>query len=381
MKINVLFVAHEMQVNGSSYSMLNLMDKLSNKCNFIVVTPFYHGPFVEELKKRRIDYYYAPYDRWIEFKDKDFNLLKLKWLVKRDKRNQKVAEDFAKTIRNKRIDIIHSNTAVVDFGYRLSKILKVPHIWHMREFGKEDFNMYPLVSERKFRKTISDDNTIICISKAVMEKYSKFVPKERLHLIYNGVDSNNIIDKRKFTKSKKDKLVLLQTGMITKAKGQDITIKAVDELYNEGNKNIELVLAGRGDLKSLGVPTEDKEWLKYLGQVSNMKEVREKANIEIVSSRKEAFGRVTIEAMMGQIPVIGSNSGGTKELIKDKENGLLFTPGDYKNLKEKIKYLYDNRDEIKRMGINAYNYSKEYFLIDRCAKEVYELYKEVLDRR
>ena len=81
--------------------------------------------------------------------------------------------------------------------------------------------------------------------------------------------------------------------------------------------------------------------------------------------------------MMGGIVVVGSNSGGTKELIKNKETGLLFECGNYIDLSEKVKYLYNNRDELKRIGSNAFLSSKDYFLINRCANEIYNLYKKI----
>lgn len=43
--------------------------------------------------------------------------------------------------------------------------------------------------------------------------------------------------------------------------------------------------------------------------------MRKKIDVELVCSRSEAFGRVTIESMMSSNPVIGANTGGTKELI------------------------------------------------------------------
>ena len=199
-------------------------------------------------------------------------------------------------------------------------------------------------------------------------------------MIYNGIDAKNINNHKTFTKTKKDPLILLQSGMIHPAKGQDLTIKAVEELHKAGYKNIELWLAGSGKIEDLGIGRKNKKWLKVLGQVSNLPEIRKKVNVEIVSSKKEASGRVTIEAMMGQIPVIGSASGGTKELIQDNQNGLLFEPNNVEDLKEKIKYLADNRKEIKRLGENAYRKTKQYFLIERTAKEVYALYQELIKK-
>ena len=378
--INILMIAHEGMANGASYSLLNLMDTLKGKCHFIVIVPANSGTFIDELSKRNIKVYYVPFERWVKFKDENFSKEKRKWIFRDNHKNQKLAKEMAKILKNEKIDLIHSNTSVIDFGYRLSKLMKKPHIWHIREFGKEDFSMYPLCSDKKYYKKIKDkNNNIICISKAVYEKYENIVSKEKLNIIYNGVEGKNRNDKKKFPLDKKEKMICLQTGMIHKTKGQDKTIKAIEKLRKEGYKNIELWLAGRGNLSSIGIEDlSNKPWLKVLGQVSDMKKLREEVNIEIVSSKKEAFGRVTVEAMMGQIPVIGSNSGGTKELIKDKENGLLFNPDDIEDLKEKIKYFYKNRKEIKRMGENAYKDSKDYYLINRCAEEIYELYEKIL---
>ena len=380
MKINVLILAHESMINGASFSLLNLMDKLSDKCNFIVITPYDRGKFVEALQTRPVKVYYVPFERWIKYKDENFKNEKKNWRRKDNFKNYVLAKAMAKILKNENIDIIHSNTSVVDFGYRLSKIMKVPHIWHIREFGEDDFSMYPLCSYRKYYKKITDKNNyLVCVSNSLKDKFKDKVKEDRIQVIYNGVDEKNINNDKKYPK-KDDKLICLQTGMINKAKGQDITVKAIEELYKEGYKNIELQLAGSGDISSLGINPKNKKWLKVLGQVNNIETIRKNVNIEIVSSKKEAFGRVTVEAMMGGIPVIGSNSGGTKELIKDNETGLLYEPGNYKDLKEKIKYLYKNKKEIKRLGVNAYNYSKDYFLIDRCASEIYKLYKKILNK-
>ena len=84
---------------------------------------------------------------------------------------------------------------------------------------------------------------------------------------------------------------------------------------------------------------------------------------------------------MGSVTVVGYNSGGVIELIKDNEDGLLFNQGDYIDLSNKIKYLYENRNDIKRLGLNAYKDTKDYFLIDRCANEISNLYEKLIDNK
>lgn len=374
--MNVLLIAHEQMINGASYSMLNFIDYLNDKCNFIIISPFKNGPFVDEIKKRNLEMYFVPFYRWVEIKDDSFKEKHKNWKKKYDVINQKLAEKTAEILKNKNIDIIHSNTSVVDLGYRLSKILNIPHIWHIREFGEKDFNMYPLCSYKEYYKKISDDNYIVCISKAVRKKFEKKVHKDKLILIYNGVGKENLVKEKKYNLSNQNKLVCLQAGMIMKNKGQHITVKAIDQLVNDGY-NIELLIAGRGNIQELGIDISDKKWLKCLGQVNNLPELRKNVDIEIVSSKMEAFGRVTIEAMMSGSAVIGSNSGCTKELISNNENGLLFKQGNYKDLANKIKYLYNNRKEIQRLGNNAYVYSEKNFLINLCAEKIYKLYTEI----
>ena len=88
----------------------------------------------------------------------------------------------------------------------------------------------------------------------------------------------------------------------------------------------------------------------------------------------EAFGRVTVEAMMSGNAVIGKNSGGTAELIIENENGFLYEPYDISSLADKMEYFINNPDAVKAMGKNAYNYAKERFLIEKCALSVEEIF-------
>jgi len=56
------------------------------------------------------------------------------------------------------------------------------------------------------------------------------------------------------------------------------------------------------------------------------------ARATIVPSKAEAFGLVTIESMSVGTPVIGSNTGGIAEVVRDGIDGLLFRPGDHEAL-------------------------------------------------
>ena len=64
----------------------------------------------------------------------------------------------------------------------------------------------------------------------------------------------------------------------------------------------------------------------------------------------EGFPGVLIEAMRHGKPVICSNIGGLSEIVEDGKTGLLFEPGNSKDLAEKINYLYAKPELCKEMG-------------------------------
>ena len=63
-----------------------------------------------------------------------------------------------------------------------------------------------------------------------------------------------------------------------------------------------------------------------------------------MASKAETFGMVTIESMAAGTPVIGSNAGGTPELLDDGKRGILFETMNAESLSEAIKHFVDKYD-------------------------------------
>jgi glycosyltransferase involved in cell wall biosynthesis len=76
-------------------------------------------------------------------------------------------------------------------------------------------------------------------------------------------------------------------------------------------------------------------------------------NVLLVCSDNEAFGRVTVEALMSGRPVIGTRSGGTTELVSPGVNGLLFPPGDALALASALRDLAYDPALLERMSEQA----------------------------
>lgn len=381
--MRVLMLSHEKNLNGASKSMLNLIDSLKGSVEFVVVVSFDSGPVYDELKARNILCLYYPMKRWVKIKKSRLDWIKtrLKWYCYWQFYNKKIACDLVKQIRNMDIDLIHTNVSVLNVGALLSKKTGIPHVWYIREFGKEDFSMFPLCSEKYYYRTIdSCSNAVITVSRALKTKMDHYISESKVVAIHNGVGRENLLEDKIYGQD--SECTFLISGTLQKGKGQDIAVKAVDELLRRGVENFKLLFAGRGDNEWLTtMPEYDKNHCRFLGQVDDMVSVRKTSDVELVCSRCEAFGRVTAEAMLAGMPVIGSNSGGTPELIEDSVTGFLFEPGNHIMLSDRMQYFIENREEVKNMGIKAMNYGKKHFLIEECADIVFRVYQTAISNR
>lgn len=373
----ILFISHESDINGASRSLLEIIKKLEYTYCIYVLVYTTKGRFYNELKKRNVKVICEPYYRWCISRGTALGWMrkKLLWELYWSRKTDKVARKIAAYCNQEHIDLIHSNSSVINIGGLISKYSGIKHIWHIREFGDLDFNMYPLVNRHTYRTFINRfSDRVIFNSNAVAEHFD-FINTDKKIVVYNGVSLDNVIENK--DKISHSGINLLISGRISAAKGQDQAIRACINLYSKGYDNIRLFIAGRGDIKTV---FKDKlpSFVICTGNLSDLRDLRKKVDIELVCSKAEAFGRVTIEAMMGGIPVVGSNTGGTKELIEDNFNGLLYSYGDSEDLSNQIQKIIDDKEMRIRMGNNARSYAINNFSIDRCVKKIESVYNEVI---
>ncbi|KMZ59347.1 UDP-Glycosyltransferase superfamily protein [Zostera marina] len=102
--------------------------------------------------------------------------------------------------------------------------------------------------------------------------------------------------------------------------------------------------------------------------------------IQNSQGRGECFGRITIEAMAFQVPVLGTAAGGTTEIVVDGVTGMLHPEG--KNgvsvLAENIIKLATQAETRLNMGRNGYNRVKEMFLEKHMAQRIGDVLKSIL---
>lgn len=374
--MNVCYIAHDSNLTGASRSLLDILSccpKYNIKPFVILPKP---GKIEEYLKDMNVQYKIVRY--YSDVKSSSVKN-KVKGIV-----NFFAIRQIMNYIKANNIDILHNNSILVTVGMQAAKNLNLPYICHIREFGVEDHNLEFLNPEKVYNYIEKADKAIV-ISKSVLNKFKALVPKADFELIYDGVDLKQHGQEDK-TILDKENVNLLLAGRICSGKGQEEAIKAVEFLVKkEGLTNITLNIVGdgiKGDtyFENIKKYVEEKsigEYIKFLPFVKELREMRNKCDIGLVCSRNEAFGRVTVETMLSKELVIGADTGGTKELIDDKINGLLYCQGNFEDLAEKIKIAVNNPEMSRKIAEEGYNHAKEKFLIERNVDEIYRVYKKI----
>ena len=114
-----------------------------------------------------------------------------------------------------------------------------------------------------------------------------------------------------------------------------------------------------------------------MGWETDLDKIYAKIDIAVCPSElNESFGMNVAEAMSYGKPVIASNTGAYAELIQDGANGLLFKPGVYSDLADKLEMLMNDEPMRKKLSNEAYTTVGEKFNVEANVIKIEKLLYE-----
>ena len=370
---NVLFISHDAVPYGAPKSMVNIIDGLREKVNFIVLTP-YIGGVVTELEKRGIKNYISRYfwDVYDLNSFKDLLMLPLR-LFRQYISLFKTLLLIKKLHKKHQFDIIHSNSGVIRVGFYAAKFFKIPHIWHIREFQTKDYSLNILYGRKHFVKLLNNSEQAICVSESVKEYFEL----KNAVVIYNGVmpkPTNEII-------FEKEDYFIFAASLIPEKGIYDVLSAFIK--FSKNNSSTVLVICGIGNdennkkIKNIINEAGLNQRIQLLGYRTDILELLKKAKACIMSSYHEAFGRITAEAMLMGCPVIGKACEGTLEIIKEDRYGWLYS--NEEELVNAMTFISEpiNKEPIHLKIIEAKKRADSLFTQEKLCGKILNLYETI----
>jgi len=280
---------------------------------------------------------------------------------------------------------------------RKSRLVAVEH-WHPDGWPIYPHKQYSLNLnlrqtwlKLKCRIYASCFDEIICMNSRARDVFitQYGYPSDRLHVIYNGVDTERFTFSQTARNAVRTELAIrdntqllvVAAGRLSQEKGFDVLVDAWNLLDDVIKERAILCLAGEGaerenlekQVISLGVQNE----VRFIGQYENMPALLSAADLFVAPSRRESFGLSIAEAMSVGCCVIATQAGGIPELLGD--TGIYVEEEHVSSLSQAInKILADTvyRQKVARLQCSRV---RDVFSLDKSIQNTLSLIKGKTD--
>ena len=238
------------------------------------------------------------------------------------------------------------------------------------------FNPFEKINQLK---TVKEGDYFVVLSEYMKNNLiSNGFSKNKVSII-NPFINVSLNETTKVSKNKPEKINLLYVGQLVKGKGIDLLLKALPFI----EVAFHLVIVGKGkELKKLEAIVYEfklKEQVTFKGFQANIEVEYQKSDVIIMPSRwQEPFGLVGIEAFSYGKPVIAFDVGGISEWLKNNENGYLVKAFDFKEIANKINFLFSNLDIYKRLKAQAFTSVKKRYNINFFLENIEKILNKVI---
>ena len=285
-------------------------------------------------------------------------------------RSKKSIERLQQFINSFNPDVVHSHLWETEMLLSKLKFINAKRIVHFHDnikqlkkikipIKKKDItNLY---EKKIFVKTELD--YILTISKDNLEYAKKVLPnglRKKIIKLPNAINFNNFFQNKK---RKLESIKLINVSSFLDKKNQVFALEIVKELVIM-NYNVNIDFLGKGPClknckelaKSLGIVKS----VNFKGNIENVKEFYEKANVYLHTAKYEPFGLVLLEAMATGLPVVCLDGKGNRDFIEHNKNGFIFKTQNAKIFANQILKLVKNKRLYNEIAINGQKTARNY---------------------
>ncbi len=244
-----------------------------------------------------------------------------------------------------------------------------------------------------YEAQLKASDAIIAVSDFVRREALRLeIPEGRVHLVYNGVDTEafrpnalgRLALRKKFGIPEGAKVTVMIARFVP-SKRHDVVLEAA-RLAKRRVPNLFLVLNGEVFGES---PAYDSarafiaahrmgNWVRIIPFLEDIREIHSVADLLVLCSEREPLARCVIEAMSMEVPVIVTNSGGLPEAVHHCETGFVVPAGDAPALADQISNALAAPDLCRRVARAASRHVEQHFDAALSAQRVMRVYDKVL---
>jgi glycosyltransferase involved in cell wall biosynthesis len=264
---------------------------------------------------------------------------------------------------------------------RAVKIVSTVHGWIANDLRGKLYSLGDRLVLRGFDR-------VILVSYAMRRRIPAWwLPDTRLRVLRNALMTEtygqDLLSAQRRVPDPRRDVRLLNVGRLSVEKGQVLLLRAVAALMSE-YPGLRLSFAGIGpleqQLRAHAVKLGVADRVEFLGFVRDMPRLYAASDLVVQSSLTEGMPNVILEAVYLGIPVVATDVGGTREIVRHGVNGFLVRRGSMSELREAIrKYLSSPASLVATASKGRSLIEAEFSYPARTAMQT-DLYEELIRR-
>lgn len=374
----ILFLSHTGSLGGAELSMLDVAEHFRDTATFAL---FERGPFLERLRGRDISTEVIPASQSLLDVRRDARLLDA---------IGSIPEAIRLTIRVARVahdhDLIYaaSQKALI-VGALAGLLVDRPVVWHLHDILDESHfsalnrfvstQISNLLVDRVFVNSTSTMNALDACGG----------DSEKAEVVHYGIDAEpfdrvdeEASDAIRHNLSLPGAPLVGVFSRLAEWKGQHVLIQALpdlpdvhallvgDSLFQNGTQYGETLRALARDLN-----VDDRA--HFLGFRDDIPRLMKAVDIVLhTSTAPEPFGRVIVEGMLAQRPVVATRAGGAEEIVDHERTGLLVPTGDSAAIAAAVERLIDAPELARTLAKEGYEQATSQFSVAKMTRKIEE---------
>lgn len=293
----------------------------------------------------------------------------------------KIMKKLQKRFKDNKVEMVIANSLESFRAVQAASERRIPVIWMIHELmtAYRDRRELPEMkaAAQMADRLIFNSRTSLSFSSELGESII-----EKSGIIYPGVHlPPRIVDKRTVRRElglEVEGIILGSIGDICPQKGYESLIRAFG-IISRSYPEARLLIIGRTPeryrdfrdrLIDLSRELDLGELVDFLGEKLDLPRWIPALDLLIHPSRRESFGRVIVEALAREVPVVAARSGGAEEILTDGKTGFLVSVGDSGALAGSVLRMIGNHDQARAMARRGREEVKDRYTIARTAREL-----------
>ena len=234
--------------------------------------------------------------------------------------------------------------------------------------------------------SINQSDGVTTVSNFLKQKtVEEFKIKRPVEVIYNFVDTERFaprISKNREYYAKDNEKIICHVSNFRPVK----RIKDVIQVFAKIQEEIPsvLLLVGEGTERNIAQEMVLELGLQYrvhfLGSQDYVEDILAISDLFLLTSEKESFGLVALEAMSCGVPVVGSNAEGIPEVVNHGVTGFLHNIGDVDSMANSALEVLSDQAKFQEYSTNSRNWVLDNFSAEKHIQHYLDYYKQILNQ-